>query len=176
MHLVLASPAKNENLAQERQLVPPNLLALEERLVAVLASIRPVLDQARDEAFAELILSANGYEEPLSTNEMLVLGVGLYKRAIREREGDSLQEVFGYRDILDLTKRFGGKALATGTAYGAIRQLIDKGLIYEHDPVKTDGAGRPPVCYSVTDLGRDAFRLTVLASKTIKESKCKRAA
>jgi hypothetical protein len=173
MGLNLAFPV--DSRPANGNLKAPRSLKLDACLAKINAMIAPMAED-HDEAFAELVLTSDDYVEPLGKNEMLVLGSAVHGAATHFAKGNKDKPNFGYAEVQALTERFGGKPLGTGSIYGAVQQLIEKGLIERRPDVRSDRQGRPILNFGITPEGVAAFKIAVLAAQAIKEGRDKRAA
>ena len=77
---------------------------------------------------------------------------------------------YGYAIMKDVAALSDGRVtLSTGTLYGALARLLERGWVARVDSAEAGGAGRPRKAYELTPLGRrilaaEAERLQALVS------------
>lgn len=121
----------------------------------VMTLLYPAIATAdHDEAMIELALSKTDFVDPLSKHEVVVLACGLYN----EHLGIS----FDYNDVLELTTRFRGKAMNTTTVYNTLKNLSSRGLIEEKGREFDAKTERLSKVFTITSVGREAFRLAIM--------------
>jgi hypothetical protein len=139
------------------------ILAVEESLNKVLTLLKPMLQRGQhDEAMAALALSRSEFVEPLSKHEVQVLACALYISASTNRS-------FSYADILDLTLRYSGREMNITMVYETIKRLArtDRQLIEFSGLAIHPEGGRQSKFYSITELGRAAFKMAILNARLL---------
>jgi hypothetical protein len=159
---IFPSISKTEN--DEEQAEVDTITAVEASLRQVLTLLKPVLEgRSHDEAMATLVLSEAEFVEPLSKHEVQVLACGLHTAIEANRS-------FTYSDVLRLTKRFCKREMNITMIYETIkklsnedRQLIEFGGLMHHPDSE-----RPSRSFYINDIGRAAFKMSIVNARLLK--------
>lgn len=158
-----ASEATSNRIDEEVNCAMDAFEAMQEALEKVLNLLKPMLrDGQHDEAMACLALSPSEFVEPLSKHEVQVLACALYVEAKEKRS-------ISYADILCLTRQYGGREMNITMVYETIKRLsrADRQLIALSGSAIHAGSDRPSKFYSITELGRAAFKMAILNARLL---------
>jgi len=117
------------------------------------------LEDFHDDAMIALGLSDDHFEEPLSKHEVHVLASALFV-ATKHSRGLS------YVDVLQLTRRYNGKAMNLTMVYRTIERLLDRGMLLTDE--RDEGQNNRARMYSITAHGRKSFRMAVLNAEALR--------
>ena len=135
------------------------------QIARVKASLKDVLDllntdePKNEDSMIALGLSDDHFVEPLSRHEVSVLASALWT-SLKQKRG------LVYRDVLSLTRKYNGKAMNLTMIYKTIEKLIARGMLFE---VEYQLEGERSKAYSITEFGRQAFKMAILNAELLKK-------
>ena len=145
---------------------PPTADTIRSYEIEVEHSMMKVLDLLSPETNHEAAMIALGassatFVEPLSKHEVQVLACALYM--------EKRTKPLVYYDVLELTDFFSGKAMNLAMVYRTIDRLKERGMLIEDDNVYDDGDRSRR--FKIHGNGREAFRMAILNSKVLANTK-----